>query len=182
MSIEDEMEELEEGKIGLLIVESDEYVNTNMEVLKFLTEEKEAFGVYITINKPYGTIRNVLEEHSVETDKMFFVDAVSQEVGEDTVEDDHVVFLDSPKDLTGLSIVVSEAVDSMPDGEKFVFLDSLTTLTVYNEMDTVSQFAHFLTGKMRKWNVSGVIISMEEEMDDKLISQIRQFCDRTIEV
>ncbi|MFB6166657.1 MAG: ATPase domain-containing protein, partial [Candidatus Nanohaloarchaea archaeon] len=175
MGLEEELGELEKGEIGLLLVEAGDYVDTNMEALRYLTEDRDSLGVYVTINKPYSTIKNFLEEHDVDTGKLFFVDAVSKEVGEETVDDDQVLFMDSPENLTGLSIVVSKAVDSMPDRDKFVFLDSLTTLEVYNEMDTVSRFAHFLTGKMRKWDASGVIISLEQETDEELVNRISQF-------
>jgi len=180
MSVKEKIEELEEGEIALVVADSDSYVEANMEILDYLVGDEGLPGIYVTINKPYNTIVDVLEEHGVDPGQLFFVDAISKETGGEIVDRDNVLFLDSPEDLTGLSIVVSGAVESMPEGSKFIFLDSLTTLTIYNKADTVSQFAHFLTGKMRNWNVSGVILSLEEEVDEDLIGQISQFCDKTV--
>ncbi|MDY6762080.1 MAG: ATPase domain-containing protein [Candidatus Nanohaloarchaea archaeon] len=180
MTVADEIRELEEGEIALVVVDSDDYVETNMDVLDYLVEEEGLPGVYVTINKPYATIVDVFADHDVSTDSVFFVDAITKETGGEEVEQDNVLYMDAPDDLTGLSIVISRAVEEMPDGNKFLFLDSLTTLTIYNTADTVSQFAHFLTGKMRTWNVSGVIMSLEEEVDEELIGKISQFCDCVI--
>ncbi len=180
MSVADEIADLEEGEIALVVVEAEDYVETNMDILHHLIEDEGLPGVYVTINKPYTTMEEVFADHSVSTDSVFFVDAITEETGGDTVDRDNVLYMDAPDDLTGLSIVVSRAMEEMPEGNKFLFLDSLTTLTIYNTAETVSQFAHFLTGKMRNWDVAGVIISLEEEVDEELIAQIGQFCDKTI--
>ncbi|MFB6295206.1 MAG: ATPase domain-containing protein [Candidatus Nanohaloarchaea archaeon] len=180
MTAADELRQLEEGEIALVVVDADDYVETNMEILNHLVEEEGLPGVYVTINKPYKTMEDVFAEHDISTDEVFFVDAITEETGGETVERDNVLYMDAPDDLTGLSIVISRAVEEMPDGDKFLFLDSLTTLTIYNTADTVSQFTHFLTGKMRNWDVAGVIMSLEEEVDEELIGQISQFCDCTI--
>ncbi|MDY6769678.1 MAG: ATPase domain-containing protein, partial [Candidatus Nanohaloarchaea archaeon] len=169
MSVADQLEELEEGEIALVVVDSDSYVQTNMDIVQHLIEDEDMPGVYITINKPYSTMKEVFAEHGIDTSTVFFVDAISRETGGEVVDEDNVLFMDSPEDLTGLSIVISNAVESMPDSRFFIFLDSLTTLSIYNETDTISQFAHFLTGKMRNWNVAGVIMSLEEEVDEELI-------------
>lgn len=43
-------------------------------------------------------------------------------------------------------------------------------------------FVHNLTGKMRQLGVKAVILTLEEETDKKIISQLSQFVDRMIEV
>ena len=44
------------------------------------------------------------------------------------------------------------------------------------------RFIHYLTGKIRLWNISGVMISLHEESDKKVIGEISQFCDKIIRV
>ncbi|MDY6765775.1 MAG: ATPase domain-containing protein [Candidatus Nanohaloarchaea archaeon] len=177
MSVADDIAELGDDRIALVVVDSEDYVETNLDIMDYLIEDRGLPGVYVTINKPYTTMQDVFAEHGISMDSVFFVDAIAKETGGELVDRDNVLYMDAPDDLTGMSIVISRAVEQMPDGQKFLFLDSLTTLTIYNTADTVSQFAHFLTGKMRSWDVAGVIMSLEEEVDEELIGKISQFCD-----
>lgn len=173
---------LERSGITLLKTSSEQYQATNLEIMRDLIEDHDLPGVYVTVNKPYGTITNLLEDNDIDTSRIFFIDAISEDLNEDPVRKENVMFVDSPQNLTDISIVLTEAVESMPDEEKFVFFDSMSVLTIYNNTDTVTKFAHYLTGKMRQWNVAGVIISVEDEMNDELISHLTQFCDHVIEV
>ena len=76
-----------------------------------------------------------------------------------------------------------EAFKAMKTKEdRFIFFDSLSTLLIYNQSKSVSKFAHFLTGKMREWKIKGVLISLQKNIDENLIAQVSQFCDRIIEV
>jgi len=35
---------------------------------------------------------------------------------------------------------------------------------------------------MREWKIKGVLISLQKNIDENLIAQVSQFCDRIIEV
>jgi len=120
-----------------------------------------------------------LEQKGINTKKLFFIDLITSEISEATEKIDNCLFMESPKSLTDLSIALSEAVKSMP-GDKFIFLDTLSTLLVYNQLTTVTKFAHFLTSKMRQWDINGLLVSMEKETDPNLQAQLAQFCDKVI--
>jgi len=62
-----------------------------------------------------------------------------------------------------------------------VFFDSLSTLLLYNNVQTVARFIHFLAGKMRVWEVKGVIVSLRKEKDAELIDELTPFCDITLD-
>lgn len=91
----------------------------------------------MTINKPYLTIKQILKSSNIDTKNMFFVDAISNEVGEKSDDFDDVVFLDSPENLTNLSIALSEVVGAMPKKDKFLLIDSMSSLTIYNQKEKV---------------------------------------------
>ncbi len=180
MDIEGELGKLADTDIALVIADADDYVAVNKQILEHLVGGEGLAGIYVTVNKPYSTVVKTLEDAGIDTADIFFIDAISEDTGADIEDAPNVVFLESPQGLTSLSIAISEAVENLPEGRKFVFLDSLSTLAIYNDMDTVSQFAHFLTGKMRSWNVAGTIVSLESESDADLINAVSQFCDHVI--
>ncbi len=175
------MEEDGDGII-LVIAESERYVETNNTILSFLTRDLDLPGIYVTVNKPFTTLTTELDRAGIDTDNIFFIDAISRETGMEDV-DGNVSFLPSPEHLTDISIAMTEAYNGMKDrAPLFLFFDSLSTLTIYHGFDTVSQFAHYLTGRLRKWEVKGIIMSIEDEADDELINQLSQFCDAVIRI
>ncbi|ODS41409.1 MAG: hypothetical protein A7315_15225 [Candidatus Altiarchaeales archaeon WOR_SM1_79] len=68
----------------------------------------------------------------------------------------------------------------MPEGNRFIFMDALSTLLIYNSAGTTAKFAHFLMTKIKLLGLNGVFMSVEEGLDKQLLSQIEQFCDKCI--
>jgi len=164
--------------IVLINVNAEDYLSTNTKILKVLANEDKLPGVYITINKPYQTMKNILDKEGVKTDKMYFIDCITKTAGGDTSDKSgKVFFLDSPQNLTGLGVAMGEAIRGIPEKDKFLFMDSLSTLLLYHNTGTVAKFSHFLTGKMRLWGLRGVLMAMEKEADPQLTDQLAQFCD-----
>lgn len=173
---------LEDGGITLVVTDAENYMEDNRRIIRRVTASGLP-GIYLTVNKPYGVMREYLEGVDVDTSRIFFIDAVSQEAGIDTAatDEDNVMFLESPRHLTDISIVLGEA-NKQFDGKKFVFFDSMSILSIYNDPEMVSKFAHYLTGKLRSWDVVGIIISVHDDMDDRLLTRLHQFCDTRIDL
>ena len=70
----------------------------------------------------------------------------------------------------------------MPKEHRLLFLDSISTLILYNDTGSMTKFSHFLINKIKEGGCSGAIISLEKETDEKMISQLSQFVDKVIEV
>lgn len=167
--------------IVLINVKAENYLKTNMEVLRVLANEDDLPGVYITINKPYSAMKRILEENKIKTEKLYFIDCITKTAGGKVEETEKgVLYMDSPQNLTGLGVAMGEAVRAIPEDNKFLFLDSLSTLLLYHNSGTVAKFSHFLTGRMRMWGLRGILISIEKEADPQFTSQLAQFCDTVV--
>ena len=165
--------------IVLLIVNSENYLDTNIAILKEVT--KKSVGVYITLNRPYSSLVPLLEHKKVNTKKIFFIDCVTKTVG-GKEEGENVIYLENAQGLTNLCMTIVEAVKALPGENKFLILDTLATLSVYNSEGSVSKFVHFLTNKMRMLKLNGVLLSAEKEMDLKLAKQLEPFVDKTVDI
>ena len=95
-------------------------------------------------------------------------------------KDTNCLYLGDPHDLTSVSIAIDQAIGSMK-GEKFIVFDSVNTLLNYNNESVVIRFMHSMTAKMRSENARAVILSVDG-MNEKISSQLSQFCDKSIEV
>ena len=65
-------------------------------------------------------------------------------------------------------------------GKKFLFLDSLSTLLIYNAPGSLAKFTHFLMTRVKLLGLNGVFMVVEKEIDEKLLSEIVHFSDRVI--
>jgi len=167
--------------IVLINVNAQDYLKANTKILKVLANDDKLPGVYITINKPYKTMKNILEKEGVDTKQMYFIDCITKTAGGDISDKGEKVFyLDSPQNLTGLGVAMGEAIRSIPETDKYLFMDSLSTLLLYHNNGTVAKFSHFLTGKMRLWGLRGILMAIEKEADPEFSDQLAQFCDTVV--
>jgi len=173
---------MEEGNVVLILTSAEKYLENIVSALKTLINKKNHSCVYVTINKPYQVLLNVLKKNSINTEKIFFIDLISRMTRIEAAGAKDCLFITSPDSLTELSIAITESVGNLRDKNKFIFLDSLSTMLIYNQTGTVTKFAHFLIGKMKTETVKMIIISLEKEMDPKLVSQISSFVDKVIKV
>jgi len=171
---------IKKGEIVLFVIPADKYLASSMEILKYYCNEKKAACIYVTVNKPYTNLMKILETKKINTQKMFVIDAITP-VSAKSQEYDNAVLIGSPKGLTDISISATSAVKSIPGSDKFLFFDSLSTLLIYNDVGSVTKFIHFLVNKMKEWNISGAILTLEKETDPKMLSQLEHFVDRVID-
>ena len=170
---------LGDNKVSVVVADAQEYFKLSAKAIKGLTNKDKIPGVYVTINRPYKVIKKQFEDEGVNTKMMIFIDAISAETGK-LEKVPGCLFIQTPKSLSDLSIAMGEAVKSLPSKRKFVFFDSLTTLLIYNEAHSVLRFAHFLTNKMRSWDVDGIILSLDSDVKSSVFQQIVLFADNVI--
>lgn len=163
--------------IALATVSAKNYRKTNVALVKHLVSDNNTPGVYVTLNKPFSTIKMDLEKNKVDTRMIIFIDAVTKTSGGKATKTKNCLFIGNLENLSDISIAMDQAVRSLPGKEKFLFFDSLSTLLLYNDVQTVARFIHFLAGKMRAWKVKAIIISLERKEDKELIDELSQFCD-----
>ena len=177
IKIEDELKKLQEDFIVLTIVPSESYEDINSKILEFLI--KKGNGTYITVNKPYTALIKNLKAKDLKLGNLYFIDCITKELRGSCIGE-NCSFIESPQDLTGIAV----ALDSLfkREDHEFIYIDSLDTLSVYNDINKLIKFFHFLTGKIRLHNLSGVIIGVHEGTDKDLIAKLTQFCDQVIDL
>lgn len=180
--IEKELRNLPPNFIIGLVVSSDKYEETNLHLLELLVNKMGYSGSYVTVNKPYDNLVFNLDKHKIKRDKLFFIDCITKNLGGVERNTPNCVFLDSPSSLTDLGIALHEYVSLTKDNKRFLFIDSLSTLFMHNDRNTMMKFIHYITGKMRLWNISGIMISLHDETDKKVIAELSQFCDKIIRI
>jgi len=162
------------AKTILIIIPPEKYFRGVLSLLK--REVKKENIIYVTINKPLSHLTNLFKRERINTDKIFFIDAISKHVGVKEEEPKNGLFLESPAQITELSIVINKATEHLP-GKKTIFFDSLSTLLIYNDESSIGKFSNFIINKMRSKDISTIMIALESDMDKKVIKLITSFVD-----
>lgn len=174
--IKKKLDNVQKNAIVLAIVPHQHYQDVNLFLLKYWMDISKGSGVYISLNRPYKNLLDTLAAGKIDSKKLFFIDCVTK--SEQDVP--NCYFLKTQQSLTNLSIAISTVIKTeKPD---FVFLDSINTLALYNEMDAAVKFAHFLLTKLRANSVNGIILGIEDEKNKQIITELSQICDKVIDL
>ena len=165
--------------VALAVVPATKYQQENMKIIRHFTKEGTP-GVYVSLNIPYENLKDRLKTAKVDSKKIIFIDAVTETAGGKITKTKECLYINSPKSLSDISIAMDQAIMAIPSKDKFLFFDSLSTLLLYNSVDVVAQFVHFLSSKMRVWKVKGIIISLKRTDDKNLINELKTLCDVTL--
>ena len=72
MVVDIDFKELENKDIVLVIAPDELITQTFISILSYFVNIKDSYCIYVTINKPYTTLVNILHNNNIKTDKMFF--------------------------------------------------------------------------------------------------------------
>ena len=115
------------------------------------------------------------------------VDSVTKQQGMPATEDDPLVrYVSSPVDLTGLGIELSELLQHLyrerGATQNRILLNSLSTLLMYSDLQTVFRFLHVFTGRVQSADALGVFVIDDSAHDTQTLSTLKQLFDGIVEV
>ena len=167
--------------VVIVKVSSKNYQTINLKIIEHLINNDNIPGVYVTLNKPYSTLKEIFKKEKINQDMIIFIDAVTKTADNQVTKTKDCLFIGSPEKLSDMSLAMDQAVRAIPSDKRFLFFDSLSTLLIYNKAGTIVKFIHFIITKMREWKVIGIIISLEKEANEELMDKLTQFCDKSID-
>lgn len=138
------------AKIILQEIDPETYVKDSMKVVKTFAKNKNP--LFVSLNRNYDSLIQNFSEAKIDSRDFFFIDAVTKRINNIYPNKENVIFLESPQDLTVLSITLSELIDKIK-GPKIIFFDSVTVLFIYNSANSVNKFLNFITNKMRNLDI-----------------------------
>ena len=127
-------------------------------------------GIYVSLNKTQKSTEDILKKSGVRTDKMFFIDCVTTEKSRDDVL--HI----SPEQLDMLSDAIKEFIKEI-NGEKYLLIDALSTLLIYNNENKVAKFVKEVTECAADNNVKMIAFSPKTQ-GEELLNKIFNFFDK----
>jgi archaellum biogenesis ATPase FlaH len=126
---------------------------------------------YVTVSKTFDYLSKVFKEGTRNTN-IKFIDCISRAAGI-TDASTNCTFIESPVMLEKLILEILNNFKGMKrDLDKYIIIDSLSALMIYNDPEIIREFISLLMNKSRAENIHVISILVEEEMDSNKIIQL----------
>ena len=173
---------LDENRIVLLLADSRRLKQTNTGVIKDLTSQGYSV-MLVSVTLPNIVIQRAYQTAGIDPSKVFVIDAVTKYSGGPVdLDNPQCKYISNPGNLTDIGIVITEGLKNLGDGNKCLVFDDISTMLLYSPSVTISKFIHFITNKLRLFDVAGVFIAVEKGLDPALSTQISTFVDMVVPV
>ena len=170
-------DELQNNNIILIVTSKEKYNSSLSEIQTQIANSFSKIG-YVTINKPFNSVMQDLENKGIEKSKFVFADAITATVQTPQIVD-NCIFVTSPNALTDLGLAFTSLYNDL--GSEVVVFDTISTLIVYQDIGSVTKFVHNLVTKSRVINKKLVLIALKED-SEILIKDLNMFVDKIVEM
>jgi len=177
--LKNELQTLKKNAVVLVAVESEQQAEAITALLKIYINEKNMNGLYLSISAPYEQIKNITESAGIQTDRLYFIDCISQMAGTTTAKTEKAVFVENPSSLEEVNMYIDKILMRMPE-PKFMFMDSISSLLIYNNERSIEEFTHLVINKMRLEKLGFVIITLKQKESEQLAKTLVPMCDKEI--
>jgi len=179
--LDQKVKAMPDNSVTLISSKSEDHGTVVSKTLDILINQKGMGGVYVSVSRPYEFIVSTMQGAGVSSDDLYFIDCISRMAGKSTHDKpDNVVFVENPSSLEEVSMYLDRMLGKVKSGKKFLFLDSLSSLLIYNSDKSVKEFTHFIINKIRLENIAGVIFSIEKKEAEDLVKTLVPMCDSEI--
>ena len=181
IKLNEDLAKLNDEFIALLNTNSKYYFDSVLESVKFMTD-KGMGGVYLTSAHPHDYMMKVFERYNIETKNLFFIDTISCMAGKSPGESGNCVFIENPAALEEVGMWTSMLLERVGSKDKFLIVDSLSTLLIYNTVEMLKKFSQFSITRLRLQGASGLFVSIDMEIDEGFYDTLATLCDNIIKV
>ncbi len=183
-SIEQAIQIDKHGVIIMMELPINAYFEMNSSTIKLLTDQGFQ-GIYISFQRPFKNILSFFESAGIDTSTLLFIDAASALSGEKQLQDPRCVHVSEEIDIDELVKAIYLSLPRLKSQKKFIFIDSLTTISLYKPLSQIMRFSEFLMRTVRKENEENVILIFNVAKDlaqKKFIREVAFHVDQVISV
>jgi len=166
--------------IGILLPGSN-YSDLIQAMFERIKSKPDEAWVYVTITKPYDTLYKQYNFLS-ELKNVKFIDCISRAAGI-TKPEKNVEFIESPTMLEKLSLEIMNIFKEVdPKTKKYLVIDSLSNLIVYNDPEIVTEFFYHIINRTRAKEIHTISLAIEDEGLEKYLNRLIFLNDKILKV
>jgi hypothetical protein len=140
-------------------------------LFNFMFSNPNDVWTFVTASDTYDHISKTFKEIS-EHSNIKFIDCISRAAGVSELQS-NCTYVESPTMLEIVSLEIMNNFRGVDDGvEKYVVVDSLSALMIYNDPEIIREFVSLLMSRTRSKNIHVATILVEEEVDSNRLIQM----------
>lgn len=169
--------------IVLFVLSKSDYALQIKEIVKSVAEQNKKI-CYVSANRSADVLATSFKAEGIDVRDFWFIDCISRTASAESYtkksqKDAVILFVDSPRSMTDLSISISGAINN---GVKNVFVDALSTFLIYNETVMVVRFVHNLISRLRESSGRGFFVVLKSDISSAILGDLTMFVDRVVEI
>lgn len=126
---------------------------------------------FVTVSKTFDYLSKTFKE-GTRNANIKFIDCISRAAGISDVTT-NCIYIESPVMLEKMILEILNNFKGMKrELDKYIIIDSLSALMIYNEPEIIREFISLILNKSRAENIHVVSILVEEEMDSNKLIQL----------
>ncbi len=141
-------------------------------LFNFMKSGSNERWAFVSINNTYD---HLLKNYKVvsELKNTQFIDCISAATGTTHDNPKQCVYIQSPTMLERVWLEILQCFrGTSEETEKYVVIDSLSSLVIYNDTELVREFVSLLLNRTRSDNIHIVTVLIEEEVDSNKLLQL----------
>jgi len=179
----EKMKGISEASVIALEVNSDSYFDVIRALTEKISIEKNLDVIYMNSTLPAASIINVMDLLEMKRDHIYFVDCGSSVLMDNSKTNGHVLYVESATMLENIMLKVEYLMRKLdPKKGKLVFIDSINSLAIHNNISILSEFMHILFNNLRSKNAYTIVLSIKEQSSDDINRALTMVCDERIEI
>jgi hypothetical protein len=166
--------------IGILLPSSN-YSDLIQAMFERIHNKPDEAWVYVTVTKPYDTLVKQYE-YLPELKNIRFIDCISRAAGL-TKLNPNVTFIESPTMLEKLGLEIMNIFKRVDEKtKKYLVIDSLSNLIIYNDPDIVTEFFYHIINRTRTRDIHTISLAIEEEGLESYLNRLIYLNDKILKV
>jgi KaiC/GvpD/RAD55 family RecA-like ATPase len=143
-------------------------------------------SVLVSTREPGENVIEWFQNQGIELANLGIVDCVSKTLGIAAEDTAHIKRASSPVDLTGIGVRISQYFEELwmkrENPPIRLCINSLSTILMYSNLQTVFRFLHVYTGRIKAAKGLGLFVVEDQMHDPQTIATLKQLFDGMIEI
>jgi len=166
--------------IGILLPGSN-YHDLTQALFELIKNNPNEAWVYVSVTKPYDTLTKQFE-FLKNSKNIKFIDCISRAAGISN-DSSNCIFLESPSLLEKLGLEIMNVFKEVGEGtKKYLVIDSLSNLIIYNDPEIVTEFFYHIVNKTRARDIHTISLAIEEEGMESSLNRLIYLNDKILKV
>ncbi|MCW1294084.1 MAG: hypothetical protein OH316_00310 [Candidatus Parvarchaeota archaeon] len=168
------------SNVSLLLLNERDKLNDNFNYIFNNINSMGFMPIYVTGSVPGDTIESQLSSTGIKKYKI--IDTITSSLYRKIPKpSENIIVLDSPADLTRLSINLENMINL--EKNLFIFIDSITSFSIYNSQNEMLRFIHYISSLTHEKKQKTVFVVMSDDgLDSAFIDKVRSFVDEEIKL